>query len=521
MKFHNVGQKEFWYDEMCTILHTNGSIWNNETIPVGQVVPISAFSDHIHLKKQDRTMGQQFTGLAKSVNLNPLHYVLLMVWYRVVGDEAVMYRWFNVFIIILSLPLVFALARKLFGSNLAGWVATSLWAVNTNLQFFSHEARYVALCYVMTIGLLYAIAVAFDKNKALWWAMLSVVGGLCLYASPLFGLFIVCVPLCAQVVDRKLLTPSLLSCSGALIFYMPWMLHLAANYAQIDLSMSWHSLETFNSHDTILQIILRFVVVAQTSLFFFVAEPNPCYEMVSKIFRWDYGWMSYSQMIATIVQTSFVIFASWLLVRKTHVKTWMLLFAAFLPQLLFFIISDALRGTMAMLMERYFYIFYAGLGMVISFAFVHYLSKRNVIVFLFFIITVSMSFYNIVILDNIQCVFYDSTCAKEKTEAALLSSMKRPLLISDFHTDKMLVKAEGFLTEVNKLTSDSIFVLRASPDTRDIDKIISKGGFSDIYVSHASDAMVKNLKAQFGTRMVELPAAQTGFRAWRILSSAY
>jgi uncharacterized membrane protein len=97
------------------------------------------------LNKQNYTIGSQLKGLSKIATLNPLHYAFLIFWHRIGGDDAVDYRLFNVFIFILTLPFLFPLARTLFKSTLAGWIAVSLYSVSPFFHFYAQEARYNTL----------------------------------------------------------------------------------------------------------------------------------------------------------------------------------------------------------------------------------------------------------------------------------------------------------------------------------------------------------------------------------------
>jgi len=62
----------------------------------------------------------------------------------------------------------------------------------------------------------------------------------------------------------------------------------------------------------------------------------------------------------------------------------------------------------------------------------------------------------------------------------------------------------GFMVIMNECQSENIDILRASPDIRNVEKMLLDTEYSDIYVTHASMKLVENLKMQFGEKMDSL-----------------
>ena len=57
---------------------------------------------------------------------------------------------------------------------------------------------------------------------------------------------------------------------------------------------------------------------------------------------------------------------------------------------------------------------------------------------------------------------------------------------------------------LHECSSDSIYILRASPDIQQAQEKIDENKYSDIYVTHASDQLINNLKSQFKEKMDSL-----------------
>ncbi|MCJ7713678.1 hypothetical protein MUO66_04390, partial [Candidatus Bathyarchaeota archaeon] len=83
------------------------------------------------------------------------------------------------------------------------------------------------------------------------------------------------------------------------------------------------------------------------------------------------------------------------------------------------------------------------------------------------------------------------------------SAHEKPLLITDYSMASGIA-LPAFMTTINEFKSDNIYVLIATPDIEHIEKLLTVNNYSDIIVINGSDALVKNLKSQFGERMDSL-----------------
>lgn len=186
LKFYRLDYKLLWIDEVYTIQHTSG-IPGREyptLIPINEIRNIGFYHDLFHLNRQDHTICSQLKGLLASPQLNPLHYPLLMVWYRIVGDDPIHFRLFSVFILIITLPFMFLLSKRFFDSSLAGWIAVSLYAISPYLHLFAQEARYYILWSFILVVMQYVYLQAIHCNNVKWWSSYILITALSLYVSP-------------------------------------------------------------------------------------------------------------------------------------------------------------------------------------------------------------------------------------------------------------------------------------------------------------------------------------------------
>ena len=61
-----------------------------------------------------------------------------------------------------------------------------------------------------------------------------------------------------------------------------------------------------------------------------------------------------------------------------------------------------------------------------------------------------------------------------------------------------------FLVVINECKSENIDIMYATPDINDIENIVKGKGYSEIFVFHASDELVENLKSLYGEKMDSL-----------------
>src|SRR5947199_8823977 len=136
------------------------------------------------------TIKIQVSGIFSDTHLTPLHYVFLTVWHRLVGDDDIDYRYFSVFIFIITLPFLFLFAKHLFNSEIAGYITISLFAVSPFINLFAQESRYYILWTFFFILCNYLFLKAIKKPKLIWLIIYSIAAILALYTSVLSGTFI-------------------------------------------------------------------------------------------------------------------------------------------------------------------------------------------------------------------------------------------------------------------------------------------------------------------------------------------
>lgn len=500
LKLYSIDYRLFWYDEIATVLHTSGNQTFN--IPVNEIKNISYYKDQLHLKKQDQSIGSQLKGLYSSANLNPLHYSFLMLWYRIAGDNDISYRLFNVFIFILTLLVLFLLAKTLFKSNLSGWIAMGLYAVSPYFHFYVHEARYNILLVFLIVLCHYLFLQAIEHKKLKWWIGYSLLGILSLYASVLSGLIIFGHFIFIMVFKKDILVAYSVNLVVILSCFLPRIISMIKNSEAITGALGWHSMFGQNS-----LMLLLYQFFGFTRIFSIFSNYQSFYFFYFK--------GNYIQHITDIVILVIILSSIIYTIKKAPREVVYFLILIFLPYILFFYISDIVRDTGGSLIWRYH-----AINFIVVILFVTYFIYRKIILEKLYYSGIYMGlviigFISIFIISkSARC--YSPNCYDRINKAQFFSNARNPLLITDIPMISLQKGDIGFMVIMNECQSDSIDVLRASPDIKNVEKLLLDSKYSNIYVTNASLELVENLKSQFGKKMDSLNV-EGMYPMWQII----
>jgi hypothetical protein len=495
-KFYRLDHKLFWIDEVSTIQHTSG-IPDREypaLVPVNETKNIGFYKDLYHLNKRPLTIAWELKGLINSRNLNPLHYPFLMVWYRIAGDEPVDFRLFGVFIFILTLPFLFLLSKSIFDSNLAGWIAVSLYAVSPFIHLFVQEARYYILWSFVLIVLHYFFLQGIERNNLKWWSAYAFAVALSLYASPVSGIIIIGHIAFILLTRKDLIKVSVVSIAVGFILYLPWVLKLYFNLDEIITSLSWHS----NTQQKIFflfplfgQIFYLFSIFSSPLDFFYEFE-----QTTTSIPPEAQGAFLLNFAALTLIVMAFIF-----LLRKTRKETKYFLLLMTLPGLLFFYALDLVRNGMTSWWWRYLIFIATGIILVMTNFLSEKIRKGSLPYSIIFIALAVIGISSMLSISKAKHWSLGRKWDCYIEDARLFSTSNKPLLITDFAFNHGMINSMVVMLECN---SGNIDILRASPDIDNVDKMISHKDYSDIYVFHSSDELIRNLKSQFGEKMDSL-----------------
>lgn len=509
LKFYRIDFRYFWYDEVSTIMHTSGINGNafGDKLPVNEVENIQYYHDLLSLNKQDLSIQSQLKGICNMTNLNPLHYSVLVFWHRIVGDKDIHYRYFNVFIFLITLPFLFYLARVLFKSNLAGWIAISIFSVSPFFQYYTVEARYNALCTLFIIINQYLFLRALEGKGTKWWAAYSLSGIFCLYTS--FNLWLIFVAHFIYILlyNRKVLVPYFISSFLIILVYLPWLISVFNNLNEIKGALAWH--EWYGTNQNIFSLISAQLYLTAYSFVTFNG-----FSVQANMFRFHQFEGNYIQLIFCILIIGLLIYSIYYTYKRTNKKVFAFILLIIIPQFLYFLITDIVRQTGISLIWRYNNLALIGFLLYLVFLFSNKLSiKQNTFAYIL------IAFLSLGIASNIYMSnkYYAPFFEKELATSTLLSTSEKPLLLSDFKTVFAGGDAAGTLAFTNACKSNNLDILRVKSDIQYITNYFDSGKYSNIYVLHASEELIDNLKSQLGEKMDSLQ--MDGFvNEWQILN---
>lgn len=515
LKFHHLNYKIFWEDEIYTVMHVIGAHNILEIDPgvENEIVALSQYKELLKHSSHEYTMGQELSAQIMNMNLNPLHYVFLSIWYRLTGDDILHYRLFSVLIFILTLPFLFFLARKLFRSDPGAWIATSLYSVSPFIHVFAQEARYYILWAFTLVLLHFFLVYALDKKKLLWWVGYVLAGILALYCSVLSGLILFEHLLFILILYRKEFWKFAGSGAVMLLAYLPWLLLILNNHQQVVSSLAWHKMpEKMPIWAPALGITLGYI-----RTFSFYKEYTLFWNDV-------FGNITPDLVVETIFNLCILAFLVLALIKmKTFLKKESNLFILliFIPGFLLFYFLDLFRNAVTSIWWRYHIFSTIPVILIASSYFVGKMQTKKIAAILIYCGLVVISLYSVIEISRQKYWYLGGEGVLEFVDnAELLSSSQRALVITDFtRADNPWTGPTLTMQVLMNCNSDNIDILKIGPDYPSIEARIPDHTYRDIFVLYPSSRLVENLHSQFGDRM-QILEGRRGPPTWIIHQSA-
>jgi uncharacterized membrane protein len=509
LKFYQLNSKLFWVDEISTVFYTAGTNGNTiqKSIPVNQIANCSYYDSLLHLSTRPYSLKHEVTGILSDTHLTPAHYVFLTLWYRLVGDDDMDYRLFSVFIFILSLPFIFLLAKTLFNTYLAGWIATSLYAVSPFIHTEAQEARYYILWVFFFILTNYLFLLAIKRNKAIWWIFYSVSAILALYTSLTSGAFIFGHLLYVFLYKKELRIQFSISLLFIFLAYLPWLYFLYTVRDTIESGLAWHK----RLHSPYFSLdLLFFQLLGFARSFTFLYDTN-------LYWAWSGGSALqgiYSALLIDLVFLALIFYSIFYLCTKTSKEIRGYLILIVLPLLLLLYISDIIRHGSTSMLWRYQIVNMAGIILIVAKLLNDKIAKGRWLYIGIYFGLVFFGLASILKIAATRCWNTSPDCGYRTEESALISHAAHPLIITDF--DGLGFDRTISVFNDSKATKADIMYCKGTiPNLKE--KIAGKT-YSEIDVMAASDTLVQQMRLQFGKNMQPYRDEPTMFapQIWQI-----
>jgi uncharacterized membrane protein len=472
LKFNGLESKFFWLDEIYTIEHTAGKSFDQimASLPADTIVNINHYHTLLDLNQGNITIREQLIGLSRMPQFTPLHYVFLVFWHRIVGADYLDYRLFTLFFFLLTLPVMYLLGKKMFQSQIAGLMAASLYAVSPYVHIFAQEARYYIFWVFFLILLTYLLLMAIEKNRVKWWIVYVIIAIISLYASTLSVLIILGHLVYVWFWNKEFRMKFSLYLIPVVLSYLPWLIFIIENRAEIQSSISWQEVE-ISPWENLLGPWFGMAHI------FSMTEPG----------FWDYVSMVFSDrikpsMIGPLVIHSLLIvmmlYSMVYLVKKERSNIQWLLLLLVIPGVLFFYVLDFADDRWTTYAWRYHMVNYGGMILIVTYLLVKNIQAKKLLYTILYILLVGLSITSIFNMARSKCPPGFDFCDYVIKTADIISDDEKPLVISNYDYGLGFM---GFLEVVVACSSDRIDFLVTSDPGPQIDEII-QNDYSTIYL---------------------------------------
>lgn len=173
---------------------------------------------------------------AGSADIHPLgYYTILWAWINIFGRSILAARLFSVLVNLLSLGLVYQIAKDLFNEKTAV-TAALLFSILPFQVHFAQEIRMYSLLSFWLLLATYSFLCGRIGNWK-WWIVFATSSVLAQYTHNLAAFYLI--PLAITPVfqwDLKTLRSLTVAGFGAIVLYLPWLIHLPAQLSKVSAS---------------------------------------------------------------------------------------------------------------------------------------------------------------------------------------------------------------------------------------------------------------------------------------------
>lgn len=482
LKFYKLDQQFFWDDEICTILHTSGipMAEYKESIPENMILHKSYFDNLLRLNSRNLKISDQIKGLAKMPQLTPAHYYYLIFITRIFGDNYMVYRYFSVFLFLLSIPILFLLTKKIFNSKLSGWIAISFYVVSPFFQIYVQEARYYPLWAFSLILLNYLFILAIEKENKKWWILYFVYGAIAVQTTIMMYVTVFCHFIYTFLYYKPQLKKVFVSQLAIFFTSLPWLFYVYLNHGEIHNSINWlHRTNRWGYSSLFDLIITHFNNTITTFSFSHYLPTNDAIKTIS----------------ATVIGV-IIIYATITFFKKaTNKQKWFIGMMSFIG---FMVVGtlDIIRSTWSLQMPRYSLMSFIGFFILIGFAFHKSIEKKAILygpIFLI-IIVIGISSSIFIANDTAKPEFKrDDTPFYQNDAKGKYSGSDHILIITDFK----LFPITAFISMLHASENKNIDIIYSRSEYRNYKTEFNLDSYDKIYFAYISDDMLNYLKGIF------------------------
>jgi uncharacterized membrane protein len=250
LRFDNLPQKVYWYDEAFTSLRAAGYTEVEVVQHFAEPSVITAADlQQFQQPNPQRGLPDTLHSLAvEDTHHPPLYYSLAHFWMRSVGSSVTVMRALSAILSLLVFPCLYWLCWELFGAKegwgaATGWMAIGIVAVSPFHLLYAQEARQYSLWAATTVLMTAALLRAIRRNTVLSWGVyaLSTIAGL--YTFLFTALVMIAHGIYVMTITNfrfnATLRRFLIASAVAVLVFLPWAWIVATNLEQAQAVTSW------------------------------------------------------------------------------------------------------------------------------------------------------------------------------------------------------------------------------------------------------------------------------------------
>ncbi|MEG4347894.1 glycosyltransferase family 39 protein [Microcoleus sp. A003_D6] len=355
-RFFELDRKLYWHDEAYTSIRAAGftrqeiddQLFQNRIIPAPELQ-----------KYQQIKPGSTEADTIRSLALEdpqhpPLYFLMARLWMQQFGSSLTASRTLPALLSLLSLPLMYALTKELFASNLTATLATALLALSPFDILFAQTARQYSLLTVIVIGSSWLLLRAVRLRDWQNWVSYSLVSALGFYTHPFFsltlaghGVFVISYWLFVK--KREVeghVTNSLffLAVTAALILYLPWIYVLATNLERASATTDWTRVSPG------LLYLVKLWTLSFTALFF----------------DFDFGFDNIWTYLLRLPFVLLIAAAIYKICRRASSSTWLFILTSIFVPFLILALPDIILGGKRSAVSRYLISCFPGVQLAVA-----------------------------------------------------------------------------------------------------------------------------------------------------------
>lgn len=241
----NLDTKVYWGDETVTSLRVSGHTLGElkQKAFQGEAIPVSDLQQYQY-PNSEKNILDTITGLAAEEPQHPpIYFVLTKLWVHLFGNSIAVTRSFSALISLLALPCIYWLCQELFNSPLTSWLAVSLMAVSPFQVLYAQEARSYSFWTVTILLSSAALLRARRLQTNSSWSLYTLTLIISFYTFVLSGVIAIGHGIYLFINEgfkfTKAVRSYLFSLIISIVFFIPWVIAVLANFSEADSTTSW------------------------------------------------------------------------------------------------------------------------------------------------------------------------------------------------------------------------------------------------------------------------------------------